>query len=69
MALPMPNLAALSEKIIVKKISKKEKRLALFSAIAATASRETVAKRGHNIEDIPQIPLIVTPEIESLHKT
>lgn len=59
----------LSEKIIVKKISKKEKRLALFSAIAATASKETVAKRGHNIEDIPQIPLIVTPEIESLHKT
>jgi large subunit ribosomal protein L4e len=57
----------LSEKIIVKKISKK--RLALFSAIAATASKETVAKRGHNIEDIPQIPLIVTPEIEGLHKT
>jgi large subunit ribosomal protein L4e len=59
----------LSEKIIVKKISKKEKRLALFSAIAATASKETVAKRGHNIEDIPQIPLIVTPEIEGLRKT
>ena len=59
----------LSEKIIVKKISKKEKRLALFSAIAATASKETVARRGHNIEDIPQIPLIVTPEIEGLNKT
>jgi large subunit ribosomal protein L4e len=59
----------LSEKIIVKKISKKEKRLALFSAIAATASRETVAERGHSIEDILQIPLIVTPEIEGLHKT
>jgi large subunit ribosomal protein L4e len=59
----------LSEKTIIKKISKKEKRLALFSAIAATASKETVAKRGHNVEDIPQIPLIVTPEIQSLRKT
>lgn len=59
----------LSEKKIIKKIPKKEKRLALLSAIAATASKEIVAKRGHNIEDIPQIPLVVTPEIESLRKT
>jgi large subunit ribosomal protein L4e len=59
----------LSEKKIVKNIPKKEKRLALLSAIAATASKETVAKRGHNIEDVLQIPLVVTPEIESLQKT
>jgi large subunit ribosomal protein L4e len=59
----------LSEKKIVRRIPKKEKRLALLSAIAATASKEIVAKRGHNIEDVPQIPLIVTPEIESLQKT
>jgi len=58
-----------SAKKIVKKISRKEKRLALFSAIAATASREAVAKRGHSIEDVLQIPLVVTPEIESLKKT
>ena len=59
----------LSEKKIVRKISKKEKRLALFSAIAATASKETVAKRGHSIQDVPQIPLVVTPELEGLQKT
>lgn len=58
-----------SAKKIVKKIPKKEKRLALFSAIAATASKEAVAKRGHRIEDILQIPLVVTPEIEGLKKT
>jgi large subunit ribosomal protein L4e len=58
----------LSEKKIRKKISKKEKRLALFSAIAATASKELVARRGHNIEDVPQIPLIVTSELEELKK-
>lgn len=58
-----------SEKNIVKKITKKEKRLALLSAIAATASKELVASRGHNIEDIPQIPLVITNELESLDKT
>ena len=58
-----------AEKKIVKRIPKKEARLALFSAIAATASKENVASRGHAIEDVPQIPLIVTDSIESLTKT
>jgi large subunit ribosomal protein L4e len=59
----------LSEKRIVKRIPKKEKRLALLSAIAATASRDVVASRGHHIEDVPQIPLIVTADFESLKRT
>jgi large subunit ribosomal protein L4e len=58
-----------TEKKIVKKIPKKEKRFALLSAIAATASKDAVASRGHSIEDIPQIPLIVTNDIEKLNKT
>jgi large subunit ribosomal protein L4e len=58
-----------AEKKIVKRIPRKEARLALFSAIAATASKENVASRGHAIEDVPQIPLIVTDSIESLTKT
>jgi large subunit ribosomal protein L4e len=56
------------EKKIVKKIPKKEKRLALFSAIAATASKEMVVSRGHAVEGIPQIPLVVTDELEGLKK-
>jgi large subunit ribosomal protein L4e len=59
----------LSEKKIVRKIPRKEKRLALFSAIAATASKEAVTKRGHSIQDVPQIPLVVTSELEGLKKT
>ncbi|MEM3536527.1 MAG: 50S ribosomal protein L4 [Candidatus Bathyarchaeia archaeon] len=59
---PNPN------KKIVKRIPKKEKRLALLSAIAATASKEAVASRGHSIEDIRQIPLIVTDDLEGLKK-
>jgi large subunit ribosomal protein L4e len=58
-----------SEKKIVKRIPKKEARLALLSAIAATASKETVASRGHVIEDLPQLPLIVAVSIEELTKT
>lgn len=55
-----------SEKKIVKQIPKKEKHLALLSAIAATASKKTVMARGHSIEDVPEIPLIVTEDLTEL---
>lgn len=58
-----------SKKKIVKRIPKKEKRLALLSAIAATASKKAVASRGHSIEDVPQIPLIVVDDFEKLKRT
>jgi large subunit ribosomal protein L4e len=58
-----------SEKKIVKRIPKKEARLALQSAIAATASKDVITSRGHQIEDVPEIPLIVTDSIEELTKT
>jgi large subunit ribosomal protein L4e len=57
------------EKKIVKQIPKKEKHLALMSAIAATASKEIVGARGHAVEDVQQIPIIVTDELEGLKKT
>ncbi|MEM2749949.1 MAG: 50S ribosomal protein L4, partial [Candidatus Bathyarchaeia archaeon] len=56
------------EKKIYKKIPKKEKRLALFSAIAATASKNIVEGRGHIIERVPDIPLIVTDDLESVKR-
>jgi large subunit ribosomal protein L4e len=58
-----------SEKKTMKRIPRKEARLALLSAIAATASKEVVNSRGHAIEDVPQLPLIVTDSIEQLKKT
>ena len=57
-----------AEKKILKSIPKKEAKLALFSAIAATAQKDTVASRGHKIEDVLQIPLIVDNAIEGLTK-
>lgn len=57
-----------AEKKIYKKIPKKERRLALFSAIAATARKEIVEARGHVIDSVPGIPLIVTDDLESIKK-
>ena len=57
------------EKKIRKKIPKKEMKLALRSAIAATASKEVVANRGHAVEDVPDFPLVVTDDIQKLKKT
>ena len=58
-----------AEKKIVKRIPRKEARLALCSAVAATASETVVASRGHRIEDVPSFPLIVTDSIEELKRT
>ena len=58
-----------SEKKIIKKIPKKEKRLAFFSAVAATASKKIVATRGHLIDDALEIPLVVIDAFEDLTKT
>jgi large subunit ribosomal protein L4e len=58
-----------SQKKIVKRIPKKEARLALQSAIAATASKQTVAARGHAIQNVPNIPLIVTDSLDELTQT
>lgn len=57
-----------AKKKIVKHIPNKEKKLALLSAIAATASKTTVVSRGHKVSGVPQIPLIVTDDIAELTK-
>lgn len=58
-----------AEKIIVKDIPKKEAKLALNSAIAATAEKEVVAKRGHKIENVPAFPMVVEDAFEALTKS
>lgn len=58
-----------SEKDIYKKVNKKEKFLALISAIAATASKEYVQARGHRIEKVKYFPLVVVDDVQSLKKT
>lgn len=58
-----------SEKITIKRLNKKEKRLAFCSAVSATASKEVVSGRGHIVDKIKNLPLVVTDDIESVGKT
>ncbi len=57
-----------AEKVIVKNIPKKEAKLALTSAIAATATKDVVASRGHKIENVLGLPLVVDDAFEALTK-
>ncbi|HID90494.1 TPA: 50S ribosomal protein L4 [Candidatus Bathyarchaeota archaeon] len=57
------------EKRVWKKVNVKERRLAIRSAIAATANREIVKKRGHVVDDVPTLPLVVADRFEKIDKT
>lgn len=57
------------EKDFSKEVNKKEKKLALYSAISATANKELVAARGHKIEKIKEIPLVLEDKFEDIAKT
>ena len=57
------------EKIIVEKINKKEHRLALWSAVSATASKDVVEDRGHLFADKLSFPIIVEDKINNLERT
>jgi large subunit ribosomal protein L4e len=57
-----------AETRITKEIPKKEKRLALLSAIAATGQKEIVANRGHEVETVLEFPLIIENVLETLTK-
>jgi len=59
----------IKEKLIAKGIPRKEMRLALCSAIAATASKEMATLRGHITDDVRDFPIIVNDDIQSLKKT
>jgi large subunit ribosomal protein L4e len=55
-----------SEKVIRKEINRKERRLALASAIAATADKELVADHGHLFS--ADLPIVVSDDIEKVAK-
>lgn len=56
-------------RIIHEKINKKERRLAIRSAVAATAKPELVKERGHRTEKVAQIPLVVDDELCKVKRT
>ncbi len=64
--IPHPPMA---EKIIKKEVNRKERRLAIASAIAATCDKQIVSLRGHNIPNVKNLPIVVIDEIEKISKT
>jgi large subunit ribosomal protein L4e len=58
-----------AEKDQTKSVNTKERKLAVRSAIAATADPTQVAERGHQFEDDVELPLVVSDEFEELVKT
>lgn len=59
----------LAETDRTRKINEKERKLAVRSAIAATADPDLVSARGHRFDPALELPLVVTNEFESLDKT
>jgi len=52
-----------------RKVNNTQKRYAIASSLAATAVPALVMARGHRIDDVPEIPLIMDDTIESTKKT
>ena len=58
-----------SEKVIHKILNKKENRLALCSALAATSSSSLVQLKGHRVDKIESFPVVVSDGIELVYKS
>ncbi|NIO23276.1 MAG: 50S ribosomal protein L4 [Candidatus Aenigmarchaeota archaeon] len=57
------------EKVWKLKINKKERRKALESAMAATKDREMVSKRGHKVNEVKNLPIVMEDDLQKLKKT
>lgn len=57
------------EKKIKKKINRITNTKSIISAISASRDPYWVKKRGHNIENIPELPLIIDDKIQTIKKT
>lgn len=52
-----------------RKINVNMKRYAAASAIAASAVPSLVTARGHKIESVPELPLVISDSVEAIEKT
>lgn len=54
-------------KKLTRKMNKKEKKLALISALGATAKKELVSQRGHSFDEDIHFPIVVEDDFEDIH--
>ncbi len=52
-----------------RKVNLNQKRYAIASALAASAIPSLVLARGHRIEKVPEVPLVLENSVESIEKT
>jgi large subunit ribosomal protein L4e len=52
-----------------KKISVNQRRYAVSSALAATAIPPLVMARGHRIDNVPEMPLVLSDSLNNISKT
>eukprot|EP00479_Gromia_sphaerica_P003394 TRINITY_DN1396_c0_g1_i8.p2 TRINITY_DN1396_c0_g1~~TRINITY_DN1396_c0_g1_i8.p2 ORF type:complete len:114 (+),score=30.52 TRINITY_DN1396_c0_g1_i8:487-828(+) len=52
-----------------RKINTNQKRYATTSALAASASPALVMARGHRVQSVPEFPLVISDDVESVEKT
>lgn len=52
-----------------KKMNRTARKLSISSGISATGNRELVLARGHLIENILQIPLVIDDKVQTIKKT
>ncbi|BFY97581.1 hypothetical protein BsWGS_00621 [Bradybaena similaris] len=52
-----------------RKINVNQRRYAITSAIAATGVPALVMSKGHRIEEIPEVPLVISDKVEEIKKT
>lgn len=57
------------EKVWKKKINRKEWLKAFYSAISATAKKDMVSERNHDIKGIKNIPLVVEDRLQEMKRT
>lgn len=57
------------ERVWKEKMNKKENQLARNSALAATATKEVVAKRGHRFDEKITLPIVIEDDFEKIKKT
>ncbi len=58
-----------AERVLVERVNKKENRLAIRSAIAATGNKDIVSGRGHRVDAVPELPLVVDDKLETVITT
>lgn len=56
------------EKVLWEKINAKERKKAIRSAIAASTVKEIVGARGHFVENIKELPIILEDSLEQIKK-